>query len=58
MNFGVWMNKDIFLFNDGSVKEDVGQDDEKLQDHVHCSLQYIFHRSLSSISSVAKLEHY
>ena len=44
--------------NDGSMKEDVVQDDEELQVHVHCSLQCIFHRSLWSISSVAKLEHY
>ena len=58
LNFCVWMNKDIFLSNDGSVKEDVGQDGEEIQVHVHCSLQNIFHRSLWSISSVAKLEHY
>ena len=58
INFGVWMIRDRSPINDGSVKEDVVLDDEELQVHVLCSLQYIFHRSLWSISSVAKLEHY
>ena len=42
MNFGVWMNKDIFLFNDGSVKEDVGQDDEnyKFMFIVPCNIYF------------------
>eukprot|EP00092_Neocalanus_flemingeri_P055636 GFUD01065802.1.p1 GENE.GFUD01065802.1~~GFUD01065802.1.p1 ORF type:complete len:114 (-),score=19.25 GFUD01065802.1:25-366(-) len=39
-----------YLINDGSMKEGVGLDEEELQVHVQCFLQYIFHRSLYLIS--------